>query len=343
MKRNLKYSFIIFFNLLLCTYNAQSQDLRFSQYFNSPLSTNPANTGFITSSDYRVGGHFRDQWAGSPGSYKTSSLYGDFQFMRNAIPSGWFGVGGLILQDVAGRGALVSNKVYTSLAYHQMIGVDGLLSAGFNLGYANKRVNLNNLSFGDQWNGRFFDQSKSSIEWANLQQSSIGYFDMQVGLNYAYFPTDNLYIHGGASLHHLNRPRETFFSTSVVDTRLSPRSIFFTDAIIKLNNLIIINPGIYFTQQAKAYELVAGMHFNLNVSGDGKQQLLGGAYLRKGNAFIPMVGYQWKSFKFMFSYDATMGDLSYYGTGANEFNLQYDGIYTLVNRDRQSMCPAFDR
>ncbi|MBS1574874.1 MAG: hypothetical protein JST09_06180, partial [Bacteroidetes bacterium] len=34
---------------------SSAQDLHFSQFFNSPLTTNPANTGFIPDGDYRLG------------------------------------------------------------------------------------------------------------------------------------------------------------------------------------------------------------------------------------------------------------------------------------------------
>ena len=80
---------VAFFSML---HIVHAQDLRFSQYFNSPLSTNPANTGFLPSSDYRLGAHYREQWASVPVPYKTMSVYGDFQFMRNLIPSGWMGL-----------------------------------------------------------------------------------------------------------------------------------------------------------------------------------------------------------------------------------------------------------
>ncbi len=36
--------------------NLDGQDLHFSQWFNSPLTTNPANTGFIPDADYRPWG-----------------------------------------------------------------------------------------------------------------------------------------------------------------------------------------------------------------------------------------------------------------------------------------------
>jgi hypothetical protein len=57
-----------------------------------------------------------------------------------------------------------------------------------------------------------------------------------------------------------------------------------------------------------------------------------------------MVGYQWRNFRFMFSYDATTSPLSnyVYGQGANEISLMHNGFY-FDNRgaDRQSMCPKF--
>src|SRR5258705_13425195 len=80
-----------------------SQDLHFSQFFNSPLVTNPANTGFIPEGDYRLGVNYRNQWASITAfPYKTMSAFGDVQVMPNQENTGWLGLGGLILRDVAG-------------------------------------------------------------------------------------------------------------------------------------------------------------------------------------------------------------------------------------------------
>ena len=57
-----------------------AQDLHFSQYFNSPLLVNPANTGFNPDYDFRVGGNYRNQWANVGNPYKTMSLWGDAKF-----------------------------------------------------------------------------------------------------------------------------------------------------------------------------------------------------------------------------------------------------------------------
>ena len=101
---------------------ASSQDLHFSQFMNSPLLTNPANTGFIPAADSRLGMNYRNQWSSiMTVPYKTMSAYGDVQVFRNRIETGWMGLGGVILHDVAGSGNLTSTKLYGSVAYHQMI------------------------------------------------------------------------------------------------------------------------------------------------------------------------------------------------------------------------------
>ncbi|HTE10970.1 MAG TPA: hypothetical protein VK645_08370, partial [Chitinophagaceae bacterium] len=46
---------VLFFSFFI----SFGQDLHFSQFFNSPLTTNPANTGFIPDADYRIGANYR--------------------------------------------------------------------------------------------------------------------------------------------------------------------------------------------------------------------------------------------------------------------------------------------
>ena len=90
----------------------QAQDLHFSQFFNAPLTNNPANTGFIPDADYRIGASYRNQFSSILAApYKTISIFGDAQILRNQLQNGWLGLGGFILSDVAGSGGLRSTKV----------------------------------------------------------------------------------------------------------------------------------------------------------------------------------------------------------------------------------------
>src|SRR5688572_32061687 len=72
-----------FCNLVFVT--LKGQDLHFSQFMNSPLTTNPANTGFIPDGDYRIGINYRNQWSSIMAvPYKTMSAFGDAQLDRKS-------------------------------------------------------------------------------------------------------------------------------------------------------------------------------------------------------------------------------------------------------------------
>ncbi|HEY9340816.1 MAG TPA: PorP/SprF family type IX secretion system membrane protein [Hanamia sp.] len=333
---------ILFCTSLIAVQSGHAQDLHFSQFFNNPLLTNPANTGFIPDADYRLGASYRNQYSNIMAvPYKTISVYGDAQVFRNKIETGWLGLGGVILRDVAGTGSLTSTKIYGSLAYHQMLGLSSLLTAGFNVGWANKRIDQSKLTFPDQFDGHFFDGTlPTSVQLLN---NSVSYFDMQAGLNYAYFPTENIYINAGYSIHHVNQPKETFFEDNG-EGKLDMRHIGFLNGIFKMNENVIINPNVYYTTQAKSSELVLGLNGAYNLSGDGSKQLIGGLYYRYGDAVVPMVGLEINNIRFTFSYDVTTSSLKNYNhsLGASEFNLLKKGFYNEYFGDkRQSLCPTF--
>ncbi len=321
--------------------SVQAQDLHFSQFFNSPLSTNPANTGFIPEADYRLGAHYRNQFSNIMSvPYKTMSIFADAQLFRNRIENGWLGVGGMLLSDVAGSGSLRSTKIYGSVAYHQMLGNASLLSAGFNLGYANKRIDPSKLKFPDQFDGKFFDGTLSTS--VQLTNTSVGYFDMQAGMNYAYFPNDDVYFNAGYSIHHVNKPRETFFKDDTEDGLIPMRHIAFANAMIKVAPNAILSPGMYYTNQAGASELVGGTSVQFNLGGFGEKQLFAGAYYRYRDAVIALVGFEINRIRFTFTYDATMSNLNNFNNyrGASEFHVMQQGFYPETS-DRQSMCPSF--
>ena len=256
----------------------------------------------------------------------------------------WVGVGGVILRDVAGTGNLTSTKVYGSVAYHQMLNLGSLLSLGFNVGWANKHINTANLTFPSQWNGKFFDVKQTGLA-PQLDRNNINYLDIQAGMNYAYFPDENTYFNLGFSTAHLNRPRESFFDEkSGVDNRIPVRHTAFLNGSFKLNDQWIVNPNSYVSLQAKSYEWLLGANAHYNLSGDGKNVLIGGVYYRSGDAVIPMVGLGFKDYNFTFTYDATMSTLKNYNgsRGAFEFSLVKQGVFDSYNGNRkQSMCPSF--
>ncbi|MBN8837801.1 MAG: PorP/SprF family type IX secretion system membrane protein [Sphingobacteriia bacterium] len=337
-----RYIYILTIFIFTTYCNIYAQDLHFSQYFNAPLLVNPANTGFMPDHDYRLGINYRDQWANIGNAYKTMSAWGDVQLFNSRFENGWVGLGGTLLKDDAGGGTLTATRLFVSTAYHQVINDNGLLSVGVGIGGVNKRVDPSKLTFDNQWNGKFFDITVPNNEPFNY--TSVYYLDLQLGVNYAAFLTDNLYVNAGASIQHLNQPSESFFASNAITSgRLAPRYTFFVNAHIKYGNLAIVNPNVYYSKMGTVTETVLGANVNYNLSGEGgANQLILGLYYRAGDAIIPMIGYQVNDLKITFNYDATTSALGVYnGTqGAYEVSVMKNGIF---GADKSIKCPKMVR
>ncbi len=314
--------------LLMPFFYGRAQNLHFSQYFNTPLLINPANTGFNPDYDFRIGGNYRNQWANFDNNpYKTMALWGDTKLFTDRFENGWVGAGLTIIKDATGRGTLSSTGAVASVAYHQMLGYNSLLSGGFGLGYMSKRIDISKLTFDDQWNGRFFDATIPANEPFSYSQAS--YLDLQMGLNYAYFASENVYFNAGVSVMHINTPRESFFDPTISNNRVPRRYTAFLNSSIKIQNIWIVNPNVYVTKMGNVWETVLGFNANRDLSGDGYQQLILGLYYRNKEALIPMVGYQVNDLKITVNYDATVSSLSSFnGTrGAYELSIVKTGVF----------------
>lgn len=316
-----------------------AQNLHFSQYFNAPLLVNPANTGFNPDFDFRVGGSQRKQWANVISNpYKTSSIWADAQLLTNQLENGWIGIGATLFNDAAGSAGLQSNKAYLSLAYHQMVGIHSLVSVGFSGGYVTKSVDATKLIFDNQWNGKFFDIAQNPNE--PFAATRVNYADIGLGVNYAWFD-DDVYFNTGLSYLHINKPNESFYAPNpTINQQVPGRITFFANSQIKLNDLWIINPNLYYSRSAGSGEMVIGMNANRNIDGYGYHQLILGLYLRAKDALIPMLGYQLHNYKCTINYDVTtsaLGGAAKNRWGAYELSIVKSGVF---GAEKNIKCPS---
>lgn len=338
MNQSFKFS-LLFFMMIAAAVYTKAQDLHFSQYFNAPLLTNPANTGFEPDADWRAGINYRNQWAGVLNNpYKTMSAWGDAQLFNGRFENGWAGAGLTLLNDVAGSGDLTSTSVYGSFAYHQMLGYNSLLSGGFGVGAVNKRIDITKLTFNDQWNGKFFDITIPTNEV--FDATSVWYLDLNAGLNYAIFPSENAYINAGVSVDHINMPSESFFNKGTIDSKVPMRFNTFINGSFKLNDQWIVNPNAYFSVMSKSTEIVGGLNAHYNLSGDGTTELIGGLYYRVNDAIIPMIGVVVSGISATVSYDATSSSLGTYNQtlGAYEISIKKAGLFSETGSNVK--CPS---
>ena len=322
------------------------QSIHFSQYFNAPMLINPANTGLMPEYDYRLGLNYRNQWGAIPVPYNTFSGFADLKVggnNQNKTSNNWLGVGFAYFYDKAGDGNLSFSNIQASLAYHLQMGEYTMLSLGFSGATVSRSVNYDMLTFNDQWDGFTFNAQIPNGEKLGIIQTN--YVTGAAGLNFAWYPNDDVYCKFGGGVSNINQPVETFYAGT---NKIGIRPTGNIDLFFHTGNTVTINPSAYYTSQKGASEIVAGTLIRFNLSGYYEEivtQLILGGYLRVGDAVIGVVGIQYANVQFMANYDYTISTLAPYNNayGALEFSLIYQGVY---GRNKNSIkktmgCPRF--
>ena len=326
---------------------AGGQSMHFSQYYNAPMLLNPANTALMPDNDFRVGLNYRNQWAAVPVPYNTFSAFGDLKVGGNKDQghNNWLGLGFAFFNDKAGDGDLSLTQLQASMAYHLQLNEFTMISAGLSGAYIQRSVNFDNLTFYAQCDGLAFNTNLPTNEKVGVLKDN--YYTVGAGLNFAWFPNESVYAKLGAGVNNINEPVETFYKDS--KNVILYRPTVNLDVLMKMSDVVIVNPSVYYTSQGGASELVAGTLFRTILS-DPHQlnplttQLILGAYYRLGDAVIGAAGIQVGNIQFMASYDFTVSSLAPYNAsyGALEFSLIYQGKYYKNQGMKHTYsCPRF--
>ncbi len=337
---------IVMFCCALFATGATAQSIHFSQYYNAPMLTSPANTALMPDDDFRVGLNYRNQWAAIPVPYNTFSAYADLKVggkTDNDNRSKWLGLGLAFFNDKAGNGDLALMQVQGNAAYHLQLSSSTMISVGLSGAMVQRSVNYDNLTFDAQWDGLTFNSNLANGEKVGIIKTS--YYTIAAGVNLAIFPSEAVYIKIGGGVANLNQPVETFYKSG--KNTLSYRPEATVDMVFKTGPVLIVNPSIFYATQNGAAELVAGSQFRTVLGENEKHmstQLILGVYDRIGDAVIGVAGLQVGPIQFMANYDFTMSTLSPYNAayGALEFSLIYTGkYYNNQGVKRTYSCPRF--
>ena len=308
-----------------------AQDVHFSQYFNNPLSLNPALTGKVDGT-FRIGVDYRNQWSGlgSRKPYSTPSFYGDvpIRFKSKDI----LGVGLNIINDKSSGGLLTSFSGLVSTAFHKAMGntKNHFFSFGLQFGFLQKRLDRVNIKLGDQ-----ADLSGNSVDLNDLKGSDGG-FDMNSGFDWSSRFSDRAAIHMGYAAFHITQPGIAFFSD---DESLPVRHSFSFESDFGLAKHFRLQPLLYYISQAKSHQTYLGLSLGFPFSNRTGMYL--GSYFRLQGAAIPYFGLDIKGFKLGVSYDITTSSLDNTGGGI-EISIIYIGRYIPVPDVVPSLyCPRF--
>jgi type IX secretion system PorP/SprF family membrane protein len=319
----------------------KAQDPNFSQFFASPLTLNPALTGKFDGV-FRVAGNYRNQWPTINNAFTTATISMDAGILRNTIPDyDQFGVGIMAFTDKSGNGVLQNNFLALSTAYHKALDENGFhqIGLGFQGTYVNKRLDIASLKFesmlrSDGFTG-LMDESFSS------NQIKLSYFDMNLGVLYNGTTDGSNNFYFGASMYHVNHPKETFKQGNYL---LDPRVTIQAGGMVPVGEYNAFHFSANHSRQANATNTVIGGAYMINVAQDlgSPTNLYLGSWYRFGDAIIPYVGLEFGEFQLGASYDVNTSSLKPASNmrGGAEISLIYIKKHTDPNAKKLN-CPKF--
>jgi type IX secretion system PorP/SprF family membrane protein len=324
---------------------AVAQDLHFSQFFNAPLLRNPALAGIFTG-DYRIQGVYRDQWNSLTNAYRTGSFNGEYKLPVGKTDD-FLTLGMQILYDKAGSAGLTSTQVFPALNYNKSLSNThaSYLSLGFMGGYVEKRIDVSKITTNSQFNGTAFNPSLGTGE--SFPTPDIHYWDASVGMSYnTSFGQDyqnSMFL--GIAYHHLNRPMNSFYQNSAVE--LQPKWVASGGAKFNLDERSELTVQADYSVQGIARETIFGLMYGYKLGEftDDPKYVLGiGAYMRVGDAFIPVIQLDMLPLSIGLSYDVNISTLNTVsqGQGGFELSITYIGFLDRENSAKNKMlCPRF--
>jgi type IX secretion system PorP/SprF family membrane protein len=309
--------------LLACHLVTQAQDPRFSQFFASPLTLNPAFTGKFDGT-WRLAANHRDQWPSIPKAYVTTSASLDFGIMKDRIPKGdVFGIGISGLSDQSADAALKLNYGSLSMSYHRALDDEGYntIGAGFQATYSSAILDRTKLTFEDQLTQNGFTNPTQETFANGTGQNYLG---LNAGLLFSGSTNGYNNYYAGISVYHINRPNLSFIDKT---WNLAPRFTIHGGGTFPINDVLAFNTSAIYQAQNKASEIVFGGALSALLNNDevNPTNVYFGSWLRVNDAVIPYVGIEINGLRIGASYDVNVSGLkaATQSRGGSEFSLIY--------------------
>ncbi len=340
MNFNKKYKFIIksagtglfiVFTILL-TLKLQGQDPQFSQFYAHPLNLNPALAG--TGECSRVMLNYRNQWPSISGGFKTYAFSADLY--AEAI-SGGLGVS-FYSDDAAGL--VNTTRVAGMYAYHLQLSDFSRLNFGLEAAYYQQKLMWDDLIFSDMINYTDGTVLQGVSGEVPPDRTSVSVADFAAGMLWGY--DDKYYI--GIAAHHLSEPDLGYYDNG--SNPLFRKYTVHAGANFTViegdyrseRGKLILNPNVLYQQQQNAKQLNAGINVEF-------MPMIAGIWYRHNftnpDGLIFLVGLKQKRYKFGYSYDMTMSELSGESGGAHE--LSFALLFNCGKRNKPGAikCPEF--
>lgn len=330
--------------IMIFSLNGFTQDIHFSQFFETPLLRNPALAG-IFNGDFRAQGVYRTQWNSVTVPYQTASLNAEYK-LHIGRSNDFLTLGGEVLYDKAGSLALTTTHFLPVLNYHKSLNDQRnmYLSIGFMGGIVQRRLDRSKITTNNQYNGAGYDAGLANGE--TFTNNGYTYFDAATGLS---FNTqignnidNNLFV--GAAYHHFNKSSKvSFYGNDKIE--MIPKWVFSAGVRMSVTEYSYITFQGDYSHQGPYTETIGGALYSLKLDDPLEPQYIFhvGGFLRWKDAIIPVAKIEYKPFTLALSYDINVSPLksASYGRGGMEMSISYQAFFNKNSSKDDILCPRF--
>jgi len=333
--------------IFLLKLNAQ-QDFHHSQFFTSPITYNPANSGAFDA-DIRGALNYRNQYSSVSEPYTTMGLSVDapIKLSNDAYDQNFLGLGLTVVNDNAG--VIDFNQFYVAGSGAYAIDLGGteerphFISVGLQVAFIQRSMNFGNATWENQWTGTNFNQGIASFEdyTGQLTESNVS---VGGGVSWYNAYSDNARILVGAAVLNANRPSLELLGrtddlyrkfTGHVSMAVAPEKqsvIYYPNLFVMFqgpNRIIDIGSEIEFAIWDRTDQTNAKNNLSTNL----------GAYYRFQDAIYFIGRLNYFDFSFGISYDFTASQLTENnnGQGGAELVLTYRTLLSGPGSSRQKL------
>lgn len=331
------YAFVILSGSYL-----NAQDLHHTQFYTSPLNTNPALTG-IFNGDYRVALNYRSQWfVDDVVNYQRMSVNADMKFTpRSMNAKGFWSAGMLFNYDRAGDSKLSLAHLGLSGSYTRALNTENLVSLGILAGFGQRRFQTDDLLWASQWDGTRANPNLPTNE--DLSNTSNAFLDLGAGINYRWQKSTRTFVNLGLGVFHINQPDQVFFSQSSTERLRRRWSTGLITSFKIIEQLDVMVHGL-FQRQGKYQEILYGAYARIHINQQrGKEfALLLGGSARPDDSWTPKIAFEFRSWYAGFSYDVNNSGFreATNRRGGPEFSLIYR-VTRVKPLPQFKNCPIF--
>jgi type IX secretion system PorP/SprF family membrane protein len=312
-----------------------TQDPEFTQFYASPLYTNPAMAG--TGKCNRGGGgaraaiNYRNQWPGMPGGFAATTAF-SFDRDFDAINGG---LGVLAMRDVAGEGLLTTTSISGIYSYRLDLSNKWFMRFGLEGQMMQRSIDWSRLRWEDQISATrgFVKPTKeptvtNTITTPNFSSGMLLYSER---------------FYAGAAVHNMIEPVQSFYGDNAY---LPRRYTVHFGSVIPLDRRQTdehtFSPNALFMAQGQFTQLNVGFYVNRGplVTGVWFRQTFGEA--NNADAVMLLLGFRKDKFKFGYSYDMTVDSKRPAARGSHEISTTLEWCpRKRSTKPRLYPCPSF--